>query len=224
MANATRPPGNAVDIAGQRFGRLTVLSRDGSTKCGNAKWKCQCDCGNVVSVNGAALRNGRTKSCGCLSRDSQNPRNTKHGKSHTHLYSSWRSMKERCNNPNFKKYNLYGGRGIRVCDEWQTFEGFERWALANGYREDAPRNERTLDRKDPDGNYEPSNCRWVSYAVQNQNKRTNRNITFNGETKTAAEWGRAIGGDRHSILKRLELGWSVERAITEPLRRTNKHG
>ena len=212
------------DISDDRFGKLVVLSRDGSTKCGNAKWLCKCDCGKIVSVSGAALRNGNTRSCGCYRNECENPRGRKHGMYKTHLYKAWVSMKERCENPNFKKYALYGGRGIKVCDEWHDFAAFARWAVQNGFDENAERSKRTLDRINPDGNYEPANCRWVSYTIQNRNKRTNRNITFNGETKTAAEWSAALGGDRHSVINRLESGWSVERAVTEPLRRKAKHG
>lgn len=197
------------------------MERAGVNNSGNVKWRCKCECGNEAVVVGPNLTRGTTRSCGCLAHDNRSPKFVTHGQSNTRLYRTWVSMKERCYREKYPKYRLYGGRGIRVCQEWQTFEKFAEWAKANGYQEDSPRSEMTLDRIDPDGDYEPSNCRWASYTEQNRNKRTNRLITYNGQTKTAAEWGYEIGGDRHSILRRLELGWTIERAITEPLRRSN---
>jgi hypothetical protein len=120
-------------------------------------------------------------------------------------------MKRRCSNPNYKWYANYGGRGIKVCDEWQKFEPFCDWAMANGYTE-----ELTIDRIDIDGNYSPSNCRWVDMVTQNNNKRTNRLITFNNETHTMKEWSRILGIKYHTLENRLnKYKWSVERAFTE---------
>lgn len=221
MANARGSPGNFHDLTGKRFGRLTVISRDGTTKCGNAKWKCVCDCGKITNPIGSSLERGETKSCGCLARENAAKRkpNKTHGCSDTRLYRIWTSMNDRCRRKSFYKYNLYGGRGITVCDEWRTFEPFRDWAVKSGYNANAKRGECTLDRIDQNGNYEPLNCRWVSYTQQNRNKRTNVNITYNGITKTAAEWGYALGGNRHCVLRRLQAGWDEGKAVSTPLRR-----
>lgn len=124
-------------------------------------------------------------SCGCYNRESFIKRSTTHGSSDTPLYNVWRSMCQRCDNANHKSYHRYGGRGIKVCDEWNTFERFRDWALDNGYD-----NGLTLDREHNDGGYYPDNCRWVSQQVQTNNRSNNHYITYNGETRTQAEWAR----------------------------------
>ena len=164
------------DIAGQQFGRLTAVepSEKDDTR-DELTWKCLCDCGNTVYVPAKYLLSGNTKSCGCLKMDGLLERNTKHGKARrrkaTRLYKVWIGMRQRCNDPNQKSYPDYGGRGIRVCQEWDNFEAFESWAMSNGYDPNSVNRECTIDRIDVNGNYEPSNCRWVSAAVQNKNKR-----------------------------------------------------
>lgn len=173
------------DISNQRFGRLTVIERAENSKSGKTRWRCQCDCGNTVSVQASSLKGGITRSCGCLQREivSQNNRSMvgklhplfKHGDKGSRLYTIWRNMKKRCNNPNRRDYKNYGGRGIVVCDEWlHDYTAFHNWAMANGYDPDAPYGQCTLDRIDVDGNYCPQNCRWVSMAVQNQNKQISK--------------------------------------------------
>lgn len=160
------------DIAGERFGRWTVMSRAGSKPGGQATWNCVCDCGTHRVVSGAGLRFGNSKSCGCVAVEKTIARSTTHGKGRTRLYSVWCGMKERCTNPNASNYYGYGARGITICDEWfRDFQEFYDWSMANGYDESAKRGECTLDRIDVDGNYEPGNCRWVSMMVQAHNKR-----------------------------------------------------
>jgi hypothetical protein len=125
------------------------------------------------------------------------------------IYSTWHNMKSRCYNPNTQHYNHYGGRGIIVCDEWKnSFQAFHKWAIENGYRDDL-----TIDRIDVNGNYEPSNCRWVDMYCQNNNTSKNRYITHNGETKTAAEWARQYGINTRLFSTRMRRGWRFERAI-----------
>lgn len=132
-----------------------------------------------------------------------------HGCSKTRLYETWCCMKKRCYNQKDKRYKNYGGRGIKVCDEWQTFEPFYDWAMANGYREDL-----TIDRIDVDGNYEPSNCRWATMIEQMRNTTRNHFVTAFGETKTIAEWSE-LSGIRQDVIKdRLnKLHWSPEDAV-----------
>lgn len=155
-----------IDMAGKRFGRLTVIERNGSDT-GGIRWKCRCDCGNVVTVRGTHLRSGATLSCGCYQKTAVKMSNTTHGQWLSRLHRIWSAMKQRCYNPKNTGYANYGGRGIRVCDEWlNSFSAFYNWALSHGYDDTL-----TIDRINNDGNYEPNNCRWLTRAQQNKNKR-----------------------------------------------------
>ncbi len=131
------------------------------------KWKCVCDCGNVVYVDSYFLKAGKTKSCGCLKREMISALNRKHEgkKLHPRLYRIWLNMRTRCMNPKYKEFDRYGGRGIRICDEWNDFSAFCSWSLSHGYSDGL-----TIERVDNDGNYEPSNCAWIPLADQARNK------------------------------------------------------
>jgi len=152
------------DLTGQKFGRLTVIEKTGKRLCGHIVWKCQCECGNIAEVMGRNLLTGHTKSCGCLEKEINEKIHIKHGdarhgkgKKRARLYWVWTYMKQRCLNPNYKSFKYYGGRGIKVCDEWKNdYPAFKKWALANGYDE-----ELSLGRIDPDGDYCPENCQWI---------------------------------------------------------------
>lgn len=137
-----------------------------------------------------------------------------HGDTKTRLYNTWLNMRARCNRKSSKRYEDYGGRGIKVCDEWQrSYESFKEWALSNGYSEDL-----TIDRINVDGNYEPDNCRWITNKDQQNNKRNNAIYSFNGETLTLAQWSEKLGICYKTLQKRIEK-WGIEKAFTTPLRK-----
>lgn len=176
------------DMVGKIFGRLTVLGKAPSAKSGNIRWFCQCECGNETIVYGSHLRNGNTKSCGCLAIDTRVKMATKHNMSGTRLYNIWSWMKRRCNDSKVKSYPDYGGRGITYCDEWEQFKPFFDWAMSNGYSDKL-----TIDRIDVNGNYEPSNCRWADKETQANNTRKNVLVTINGISKSMPEWAEKSG-------------------------------
>lgn len=196
-----------INIVGQRFGRLTVVSEteDRSTN-GELKYLCKCDCGDTKVIVGTSLRGGKTRSCGCLSAEAISKRAKTHGKSKTRLFNIWVGMHDRCYNPNRKEYDDYGGRGIQVCDEWKdNFQAFYDWSMENGYSDNL-----SIDRQDNDGNYEPSNCRWTTRKVQSDNTRLTVHITVNGETKNIGEWAETVGVARSTISRHYKLGDVVE--------------
>lgn len=211
-----------VDLTGQRFGRLIALQSAGKDNGGNQMWKCRCDCGKETITRARSLWTGNTRSCGCLQKEKASKvwktTHTTHGESGTRLNKIHRALKQRCNNQKNPAYKDYGGRGITVCEEWaQSFEAFRDWALANGYRDDL-----TIDRIDNDGPYSQENCRWISMKQQCNNRRSNRIITYNGESHTVTEWAELTGINYHTLMGRLYgRGWNAEKALTTKARRIN---
>lgn len=194
-----------LDLSGQTFGLLTVIGRSHRESGQSWKWRCRCACSREVLVQGSILKAGRTSACSsCATRIAQ----TTHGGTGTPLYARWRAMLQRVDNPNSTEWHNYGGRGIAVCDEWQSFEAFAR-DMGPTFE---PHLE--LDRIDVDGNYEPSNCRWATRIQQQNNRRTNHRVTWDGRTLTVAEWAELLGIKANTLLYRLRRGWSVERALT----------
>lgn len=214
--------GKPVDLTGQRFGMLTVLGVsedvyiDPKRGYKYKKWDCQCDCGNIISVRTSALTcksKGSIRSCGCVRMQHMLETRITHGESHTRLYKIWLGMKKRCYNENCKSYKNYGGRGIRVCDEWlNDFEAFKSWAINNGYK-----TELSIDRIDVNGDYSPDNCRWSDDFIQANNRRSNHLLEFNGEIKTIAAWAEEYGLNYHTLFARLDRGWDVEESLTIPM-------
>ncbi len=201
---------------GDKFGRLTVIGTPFS-KGPRCRWfvECCCECGERRTFGCDDLRMGDSKSCGCLNRQSSSQRFTTHGSTNTRLYGVWKTMKTRCFNPNHDYFKGYGGRGITICKEWiHNFAAFRDWAMSNGYR-----NGLSIERKDNNGNYEPSNCKWATPKEEARNTHRNHTLTAFGETKTIAAWvedSRCCVGytTLHSRIN--FLGWDNEKAITTP--------
>jgi hypothetical protein len=208
---------------GDRFGRLTVIS--GEVRNGKKLfYKCQCDCGNTVFTRRDHLLSGASRSCKCLSREtvsktkSGNKYGLKHGLSNTRICKIWYGMLDRCQNEKHKFYFRYGGRGIKVCDEWRLdVATFYNWAIQNGYSDSL-----TLDRIDVNGNYEPSNCRWATWEQQNNNKSDNNLIEYHGLKRTLSEWAKYVGIDTRVLDRRLAVGWTLDKALLG--KRYNSHG
>lgn len=202
--------GKIKDLTGQKFGRLTVIEY-----VGNKKWKCKCDCGNIVEVKSKSLCSGNTKSCGCYRKERTKELHTKHKGSNTRLYNIYYRMKNRCYYKNDINYKNYGARGIVVCNEWlNDFMNFYNWAMDNGYKEGL-----TIDRINTDGNYSPDNCKWSTPKQQAQNRRSNKNYTINGETRCLKDWCEILGLNYSTIYARINKQcWPIEKCL-----QTNKN-
>ena len=175
-------------------------------------WVCHCDCGKEVRVRYGNLKSGNTQSCGCLFLD----RVTIHGESQTREYHIWRGILGRCFDERHHSFSGYGGRGITVCKRWLVYANF----LADMGR--APSSEHSIDRKDNNRLYSKNNCRWATRSEQMANTRTNRWVTFNGETRTLTQWAVFTGLRKSTIRERLQRGWPVARVLTEiPIHRGN---
>lgn len=184
------------DLVGMRFGRWLVDSKapdyiapDGRHR---DRWYCVCDCGNIKAVRGSTLVNGQSQSCGCLQKEQLSGRASKHKGYGTRLYPIWNSMRQRCNNPKSRPYKNYGGRGIKICPEWDDYAVFREWAKSTGYDEDAERGYLTLDRIDVDGDYCPENCRWVNMREQANNRRDTLLMDYQGETHPLSMWAEIL--------------------------------
>lgn len=202
------------DLTGMKFGYLTVIKRieDHIEPSGRkvAVWECLCDCGNIKNVYGKHLKGGDVQSCGCLQKE--RPNGTTHGMSGTDIWNHWKYMRQRCDCRDEKSlsYKNYYLKGITYCKEWEDFEPFYEWAVQNGYREGL-----TLERKDNNGGYCPSNCCWADMETQANNRSNNNLITYNGKTQTETQWAREIGIRPQTLWSRIHtLGWDIEKSLT----------
>lgn len=204
-----------IDRTGLRYGKLIAVEL--VKKESKTYWKCLCDCGKETGVFGGHLGNGHTQSCGCLQAQVTKIRSTKHGfkprgKSIPE-YKAWANIKERCNNQKNKKYYDYGGRGITVCDRWM--ESFDNFFEDMGFR---PIDKSSIDRIDNNGNYEPGNCRWSEPLQQANNKRNNRMLLVDGETKSIVDFAKEYGLKTATLKTRIYNGWSHDKAVKYPLK------
>lgn len=189
---------NFKDLTGQEFNGIKTIKCVGRDKHGNALWLFRCRCGKEFVATGYKIKTGKTKSCGCYNLEKLEQMRKKyiikHNSSRTRLYSIWCGMKRRCYKQNDKRYSCYGGRGIKICDEWKnSFIPFYQWAIKNGYKKDAKRGECTIDRVDNNGDYCPENCRWISNREQSINKRNCTYLIVNGKKMCFAEVCRFLG-------------------------------
>ena len=199
----------------KKYGKLTILGIEYQKKYSNGTIidfvKCKCECGNIKIINFNNIKRGLVKSCGCITK-------TVNGMSKTRIYQIYRHLINRCYREKDISYKNYGNKGIIVCDEWKNdFMSFYNWSMANGYANDL-----TIDRIDVNGNYEPSNCRWVNMAVQQNNRSNNRILEYKGQKKTITEWAKYCGLSYRNLYYRLNNGYTIEEAIEKPKRRLHK--
>jgi hypothetical protein len=202
---------------GVKFGRLTISEWSRTIK-GRIYFKCLCDCGKYTETGIDRLKSGKTKSCGCIIIENNNKRKgvkwndlDARRNPNKRLYRIHRGIMERCYNQNIINYNIYGGRGIKVCNDWHNRNLFVEWALSNGYS-----NSLTIDRIDTNGDYEPSNCRWATYKEQGNNTRRNKILSHNGIELTYVQWSEKMGYSKNLVGERIRKGWSVHDAIETP--------
>lgn len=204
--STSRKPTGRIDISGQKYGRLTAIKFAETDKGGHSKWLCVCECGTEKVVYGTSLKSGVTKSCGCL-RVEVSKANNIHGMTDTPIHLSWMFMKNVCNNTNHKQYKDYGNRGITLCERWLKFENFYE-DMGN-----RPSKNHRLGRININGNFELSNCKWMTKKEQNNNKRNKVLLIIDGKSRSMVEWSRIIGTNYQSICSRLNYGWSHKEAV-----------
>lgn len=193
--------GRKIEMIGKKYGRWLVIEETNNRgKNGDIRYFCKCNCGTQKEVSGRLLRSGQSTSCGCYNKEIISKPFTKvRG---TKLYSVFMGIKRRCYNQNCKEYKNYGGRGIKMCEEWKNnYTNFYQWAMNNGYKQGL-----WIDRIDNSGNYEPTNCKWATPKQQQNNKRTNRNFTYENETHTIKEWSIIKNINYATLMQRIEKG------------------
>lgn len=195
---------------GDQYGRLTVIRED--EKRGQYRYfLCRCDCGKVTSVRLSSLRNATIVSCGCYGVEALRRANTKHGMSNSLIYRVHHSMKNRCLNKNDRNYKNYGGRGIKICDEWLNFESFYEWSQKSGYKKGL-----TIERINVNQDYCPENCEWIPLSKQNRNTRSNIRVNFDGKIQILSDWAKETGINFYTLRNRLNYNWTIEESLTTP--------
>lgn len=214
MCNECSSKRRSLDLAGQKFSEFEVLSREEGRLNGLIVWKCKCSCGNVEVISTGALTQGKRKRCKTCAANLKLKVSTKHSMSYTPTYKSWSEMIVRCYCETNSSYPRYGGRGIKVCDRWR--ESFQNFFEDMGER---PEN-KTLDRIDNSGNYEPGNCKWSTAQEQALNRRSSVILTYKGKTQNLSQWAKELGFSDETLRSRIKRGWSTEQVFeTLPLRR-----
>lgn len=201
----------AINIIGKKFNKLTVISKEPKNKLGEVRWLCQCECGNKTIILSYYIRKGITRSCGCLMKELAKIRKTTHNFSRTSTYHIWQAMKNRCENPKSSMYKYYGGKGIKVCERWNTFTNF---LTDMGERPI----KKSIDRINNDGNYEPGNCRWATNFEQSRNTNRNHIIFHNGKSHCLSDWAALLNIPHKTLSNRLYSGWTIERAFSTPFK------
>jgi len=200
-------------LEGRRFHMLTVIAwAEWRPYIGGREsaWHCRCDCGKQTITPQKNLVSGKTKSCGCIIGQHKRTHGATVGGKSSPEFMAWVAMHQRCENPKVKAYKDYGGRGIRVCERWGAFENF----IADMGQRPSPSH--SIDRRDNDGNYEPSNCRWATRVIQSNNRRSSRTLTNNGETLTYAQWETRVGLKPGTICQRIRYRWPEDRLLLPP--------
>lgn len=205
-----------IDLTGEKYNLLTVIRKTSKKDPqGRLLWECKCDCGNTTLVNSNNLKTGQVKSCGCLFHKYSDYSSilNNHKDDYRRLYGIWKNIKSRCTNTNDKSYNNYGGRGITIDSEWEkSFIKFAEWAYLHGYNNDL-----TIERINVNGNYSPENCTWTTLKNQARNRRSTLWITYQGETKSLAEWCEIYGTNYKRTHGRMRRGWDFEKAMFTPV-------
>ncbi len=203
------------NLTGKRSGKLVaiMISKKKSSQ-GRRLWECLCDCGGKKLVDTYFLRIERIKSCGCFTKEQRISKLKKHGyapsKNRGKVYRTWLNMRNRCNNKNDLRYFQYGGRGIKVCKRWDNFSLFLK------DMGEPPSNEHSIDRKNNEGDYKPSNCQWATRSQQGRNKRNNIFFTFEGKTLSLLDWSEKLNIPYSVLWKRIRYhNWDIERALTQ---------
>lgn len=210
-----RAPKTALSMIGKRFHRWNVVALNGATAQGIDIVTCRCKCGTVKDVQATSLtrRKNMSKSCGCLRAEIHTTHGATTGRRTTPEYRAWFAMKYRCYTKTFCQFQDYGGRGITVCDRWR--DSFENFLADMGPR---PSKAHSLDRfPDVNGNYGPSNCRWATNSEKHRNRRNNRLITHDGETRCLTAWAEAYGIQPTTLHGRLKRGIPISAALTTKL-------
>ena len=199
------------DLTGLKIDKVTVIKRANVNNKGD-RWLCLCDCGNYVIFSELSLtrKSENKRSCGCEWKENWKKCFETHGCTKTRLYRIWQGMKKRCCTKTCSNYKYYGAKGIKVCDDWLTFTTFREWAINNGYNDTL-----SIDRINSNGNYEPSNCRWVKQNTQVRNRSMSRMVTWNGKTQLIKDWAEELGVTYETLRVRINK-WGVEKAFTTP--------